>query len=291
MIALNTQDSAVSMNSITIRDLSGSSEFQQMERVQTLAWDRDPRSLVPWEFMKIAQYSGAVVLGAFDGDKLIGYAFGVLGTVPTHGRMISLPTLERLQVYSHQLAVLPEYQSAGVGRRLKLAQREFCRRHNIELMTWTFDPLMGRNGWLNIGRLGGRVSVFLPNWYGDLQHRFILEWWLNDDHVQKRLDRAQPPPLQTYLDEGIPIANPTSFNQDGSLTPPARFEVQSAPTVLLEVPGNISAMRRSDPQTENAWRHHIQEILPAYLDQGYLISEVCRSGKQNGRRIFYVLNK
>lgn len=280
------------MDSIIIRNLAGSDEFRQIERVQTVAWGRDKRSLVPWEFMKTARYSGGIAVGAFDQNQLIGYAFGILGAIPYQDERANLPPAERLQLYSHQLGVLPDYQSMGIGRRLKLAQRERCRRRGINLMTWTFDPLMGRNGWLNLGHLGGMTGTFLPDWYGPLRHRCLLEWWIDSRYVQERLDQTRPITLlDGYLSREVPIANPTTTAENGLVIPPTHFDVLDHEQILLEIPGNIKAVGQQNPALEKSWRIHAKAIFSAYFSRGYIFSDVTRTTTASGHRVFYVMTK
>src|SRR5204863_4468964 len=123
--------------------------------------------------------------GAFSGEAMVGFA-------------MSLPGYRDGQAYlhSHMLAVLPEYRNSGVGRNLKLAQREDALERGFERMEWTFDPLEIKNAHLNIARLGAIVRRYMPDFYGPstspLQgnlptDRLVAEWWLRSELVGRVL--------------------------------------------------------------------------------------------------------
>jgi predicted GNAT superfamily acetyltransferase len=103
------------------------------------------------------------VLGAFEGECLVAFIFGFLGTdEAAPGR----PALARLKHCSHQLGVLPDYQNQGIGYRLKLAQRDFVLKQGVRLVTWTYDPLESRNARLNIAKFGAVRRTCLREPYG-----------------------------------------------------------------------------------------------------------------------------
>src|SRR5471032_3043810 len=142
----------------------------------------------------LATHIGGQVLGAFDGKTMVGYAMSLPGVRNGHAYL-----------HSHHLAVLPEWRDAGVGRRLKLAQRHDAIARGFELIEWTFDPLEIKNAYLNIEKLGAIVRRYNLNQYGisssPLQgglptDRLVAEWWLKSKRVVDLLDRKQPPQIQ-----------------------------------------------------------------------------------------------
>ena len=133
----------------------------------------------------MASRIGGQVIGAFDRDVMVGFA-------------MSLPGYRdgKAYLHSHMLAVLPEYRNAGLGRRLKLAQRDDALARGFDLMEWTFDPLEIKNAHLNIVRLGAIARRYMPNFYGPstspLQgglptDRLVAEWWLRSARVRRTL--------------------------------------------------------------------------------------------------------
>ena len=181
------------MQSIKIRPVKGIAECHAVTELQAAAWGFTPEDIIPAHSIAAIIKSGGIVLGAFirqlNGDQLIGFALGwtgLRGGRPYH--------------YSDMLAVLPEYQEQGIGRNLKLAQRESALEQGLELMSWTYDPLVARNAWFNIVKLGCIVREYVVNLYGDVQSathaglptdRFSTEWWLRSARVMARVSRPR----------------------------------------------------------------------------------------------------
>jgi predicted GNAT superfamily acetyltransferase len=145
--------------------------------------------------MVVASRFAGQVLGAFDEDKLIGLAlsFGVVSG-------------NRPRLHSHRVGILPEYQNRGLGRLLKLAQREEALRHGIGTIQWSFDPLQQRNAYLNIELLGGVARRYIPNLYGVTTSplhgglptdRLLIEWELESPRVVETLKGGRRPHPQS----------------------------------------------------------------------------------------------
>jgi predicted GNAT superfamily acetyltransferase len=181
-------------STIDIRSLSTLEQFERCVALQIEVWGYNDGDVIPRRMFVVAQRIGGQALGAFDGETMIGFA-------------MSLPGYRdgRSYLHSHMLAVLPEYRNAGVGRRLKLAQRDEASARGIDLMEWTFDPLEIRNAHLNIARLGAIVRRYQPDFYGPstspLQgglptDRLYAEWWLRSPRVASVLrGEAQHPQI------------------------------------------------------------------------------------------------
>jgi len=160
-------------------------DFEQCVEVQLAVWGYSDNDLVPKRVFIVAERIGGQVLGAFDGNKLVGFAMALPGYRDGH------PYL-----HSHMLAVLPQYRNAGLGRKLKLAQRDDALERGIDRMEWTFDPLEIKNAHLNIARLGAIARRYMRNIYGPstspLQgglptDRLVVEWWLRSERVRRAL--------------------------------------------------------------------------------------------------------
>jgi len=160
-------------------------DFEQCVEVQLAVWGYSDNDLVPKRVFIVAQRIGGQVLGAYDGEALVGFAMALPGYRDGH------PYL-----HSHMLAVLPQYRNAGLGRRLKLAQRDDALERGIDRMEWTFDPLEIKNAHLNIARLGAIARRYMRNIYGPstspLQgglptDRLVVEWWLRSERVRRAL--------------------------------------------------------------------------------------------------------
>jgi predicted GNAT superfamily acetyltransferase len=129
---------------------------------------------------------------------------------------MSLPGVRNGHAYlhSHHLAVLPAWRNGGVGRRLKLAQRDDALARGIELIEWTFDPLEIKNAHLNIARLGAIARRYRHNFYGHTSSplqgglptdRLVAEWWLKSDRVERIL-RGEQPQAQIEAQVDVPAA-------------------------------------------------------------------------------------
>ena len=170
---------------IQIEKLTRLEQFEACAKLQNAVWGYEPADAVSQKMFLLAQHIGGQVLGAYDGAELAGYA-------------MSMPGVRDGQVYlhSHHLAVLPPWRNRGVGRRLKLAQRDDALRRGIERMEWTFDPLEIRNAHLNIAKLGAISRRYYRNFYGPSSSplqgglptdRLVAEWWLRSDRVERAL--------------------------------------------------------------------------------------------------------
>jgi predicted GNAT superfamily acetyltransferase len=167
---------------ITIRRCHGIEELRACVQLQKDVWGFSDLDLVPLRMFVVAEKVGGQVIGAFDGTDLVGFAMSVPGIRNGH-----------TYFHSHMLAVHPEYQNSGLGRRIKFFQREDALAHGIELLEWTFDPLEIKNAKLNIQKLGAIVRRYTINQYGitssPLQgglptDRLIAEWWLKSKRVE-----------------------------------------------------------------------------------------------------------
>ena len=135
---------------------------------------------VPSPIFVVAHHTGGQVLGAFDGDKMVGFTLA-LAAIRGDGKPF---------LHSHMTAVLPEYHNRGVGRRLKLFQRQDALKRGIDLIEWTFDPLELKNAHFNFMRLGAVARRYIPDCYGVTESplhaglptdRLVAEWWLDSD--------------------------------------------------------------------------------------------------------------
>lgn len=176
---------------IQIRSLTSLEQFERCVVLQLEVWGYSDGDLIPRRVFLVAQRIGGQVLGAFDGDAVVGFAMALPGY--RDGRSY---------LHSHMLAVQPQYRNAGVGRRLKLAQRDDAIARGFDLMEWTFDPLEIKNAHLNIARLGAIARRYQADFYGPSSSplqgglptdRLYAEWWLRSARVRGLLcGEAQP---------------------------------------------------------------------------------------------------
>jgi predicted GNAT superfamily acetyltransferase len=181
---------------IEIRACTDVEELRAFVALQKEVWGFADNELVPLRIFSLAPKIGGQVSGAWQGKTLVGFAFSIPGTRNGHAYL-----------HSHMLAVKAEYRNSGLGRRLKLFQREDAIAHGYELIEWTFDPLEIKNAYLNLQRLGAIARRYNINQYGitssPLQgflptDRLVAEWWLNSKRVQALLDNR---PQSTFREE------------------------------------------------------------------------------------------
>jgi predicted GNAT superfamily acetyltransferase len=190
---------------IVVRPCEGLHELDACVELQIETWGYSDGDVIPRRMFIVAQRIGGQVFGAFAGSEMVGFAMALPGIKAVPG-MPATPYL-----HSHMLAVKPHYRNAGVGRRLKLFQRDEALNRGISLMEWTFDPLEIKNSFLNIHRLGVIVRAYTPNFYGvsssRLQgglptDRLHAEWWMDSDRVNAILNGAvytPPEPQETIM--------------------------------------------------------------------------------------------
>src|SRR3954454_1908621 len=173
--------------SIEIHQLTTLEEFSAVVRLQREIWGFHDVELLPRRLFVVASKIGGQLLGAFHGPKMVAFCLCIPG----------LKTNGKPYLHSHMLGVLPPYRNTGLGRRLKLKQREYALEQGIDLIEWTFDPLEIKNAYFNIERLGAIVRRFVFNQYGTTSSplhggmptdRCTAEWWIDSDRVQAALD-------------------------------------------------------------------------------------------------------
>jgi len=175
---------------ISIRVITDLEDLFEMAQVQREVWGFSDTDLVPPRLMKVSTEIGGRVLGAYYSGRMIGFSLALPGVKPSG----------KAYWHSHMTGLLPGFQNQGVGRRLKLKQREEAQKAGIDLIEWTFDPLEIRNSHFNLERLGVVVRRFISNLYGITSSRLhgglptdrlVAEWYVNSPRVQAIVDRGE----------------------------------------------------------------------------------------------------
>ena len=191
-------------NAIQIRHCHQVSEFQACVDLQQEVWKFSDADLVPVRMFVVASKIGGQVIGAFAGDVLVGFALSIPGARDGHSYL-----------HSHMLAVREDYRNTGIGRKLKLAQRDDAIANRFELMEWTFDPMEIKNAYLNIERLGAIVRRYSVNQYGTSSSplqgglptdRCVAEWWLTSNRVRELLEHGRRLSVSTEKKIDIPAS-------------------------------------------------------------------------------------
>jgi predicted GNAT superfamily acetyltransferase len=191
---------------VLIRKCEGLDELAACVQLQEDVWGYGDRDVVPRRVFIVGQKIGGQVIGAFDtsqrGNTLVGFAMALPGFVNGQAYL-----------HSHMLAVNPAYRNQGIGRQLKLFQRQEALSRGLTRMEWTFDPLEIKNSFLNFVKLGVVVRRYEPNFYGVTSSplhgqvptdRLCAEWWLASDWVRPVLDGQPATSLAVEQEISVP---------------------------------------------------------------------------------------
>jgi predicted GNAT superfamily acetyltransferase len=236
-----------------------------VEDLQKKVWEFNERDIVPLTQMIAAKETGGILVGAFQGSEMVGFVYGFVGYEDN-----------RLVIHSHMLAVKPSFQGENLGYRLKLAQRDRALASGIKTVTWTFDPLQSLNAHLNIEKLGVQAVAYKVNFYGEtssLLHegigtdRLWARWDLESDRVMRRLEGQEMcrPDIQgldrlVRCDEqGMPSSGVSEVRPD---------RVQA-----IEIPGDIGALQKSQPECAAQWRKLTRRAFIRAFDVGLQVTD------------------
>lgn len=234
---------------VQLRPLTSLDDADLILRVMVATWG--DHQLLPREVLRALAVSGNVPYGAFAGDEMIGYVLGWAGVDD-----------EGLHVHSHMLAALPDRRHRGVGYALKLAQRAQALEQGIAVARWTFDPLVARNAYFNLHKLGAIVDRFGRDFYGqmgdalnrgDRSDRFVVRWDLEREPGGRAADaEAAPAILRREDDRPRPV--------------PGELPDSAA----IEIPAELAELRASDPGTASAWRDAVASAAERCFAAGLL---------------------
>lgn len=258
-------------DSIVIRPLTTLEECQQVAALEKLVWEfTDAEDVIPPALLIVSIKRGGILLGAFDEAAAL------------RGFVYSMPAVKdgRLTQWSHMLGVAAEARHTGLGRRLKLAQRDHALRAGIDLIEWTFDPLQALNAHLNLTRLGAIVEEYEEDVYGQSTSslhrgtptdRFVAEWRLSAAHVERRISAPAAPLMRDSTVLSAVLINP-STEVNGWLEPPSRaVEAEGEQRLLVEIPTSFTDMQHRNPDLALEWRMTTRSIFQTYLGRGYRV--------------------
>jgi predicted GNAT superfamily acetyltransferase len=258
--------------SISIREIADIAGLRELAELFAAVWGRPGEPPVKSDILKALAHSGNYVSGAYAGDRLVGGLVGWLGGVPPH----------ELHMHSHILGVLGGSDARGVGFDLKQHQRRWCLARDVKVMEWTTDPLVRRNAYFNLTKLGAHAPEYLVNFYGEMSDginageesdRLLIRWKLNSESVEAAAGgNVTEPNLEKLLGEGA-----AQVLSVGDLGEP-ELTAASARVLLCQVPDDIVALRRSDPSLARSWRTTLRTTFTEALAAGYDVTGATRSG-------------
>lgn len=285
------------MTDIAIRPLSSMAEFLQAVRLQADYWGDDLEAVVPAHMLDSLVAYGGHVLAAFDGTRMVGVLIGFLGTNTEDSHR---PAMANLLIASKRMVVLPEYRSHGIGAMLKWAQRDMAMKQGVRLITWTFDPVLSLNAYLNVHKLGVVCAKFIEDRYGTdgyyatlgSSDRLVADWWVTSRRVVERAKGTRGDlALQQYLDANTAIVNPTVLNAQGNPVPQIGNTSLTTSLALFEIPGDFNRLVTEDVELARHWRMHVREIFRWLLTTGYIVTDVLYETYEGRKRAFYVLSR
>ncbi len=261
---------------IQIRSIDTLTDLRKCHEIQRVTWGFTDLMVFPYTQLISVAHNGGVLLGAYDGSDLIGFVYGYLGMSGS-----------KLYLFSQRMGVLPQYQNQGIGMKLKLAQRDQMLRQGIDLIVWTYDPLLGRNAALNVEKLGGIVRHYARDIYGAVNNplqvglstdRFLLEWELMSDRVRERIRNVQPRPrANTWLaDKEYPLVNYAAW--EGNLPRPMATDLElDDKALLVQIPPDLNTIKKVNLNLARGWREASRTIFETYFRRGYVITGFARS--------------
>ncbi len=268
---------------ITIRPLQSQEDFQQCVALQYETWGDNFGECAPPSILLATQKVGGIAAGAFDAQgRLLGFVFGISGV--REGRLAH---------WSDMLAVREEARRQGLGRRLKMYQRERLLALGIEVAYWTYDPLEARNAHLNIVRLGAWPVEYVPDMYGSRTgsalhsglgtDRFVVEWQLRHPRVEAALASSEPG------DPGGSDAPVVNSEVRGGSVVPIEADPPELPVLRVEVPADIQRVKRRSMEQAQAWRRSTRRTLLYCLARDYRVTGFIR--EDSSGRCFYLLSQ
>lgn len=238
---------------VDLRPLVSLEDANEIVRVMIATWGN--HQLLPREMIHALNHSGNISWGAFVEGTLVAYVLGWAGMDPKDG----------LHIHSHMLAAIPDSRHKGVGYALKLAQRAQALDQDIHLVRWTFDPLVARNAWFNMGKLGAVADRFERNFYGEMgdalnagerSDRFVVRWDIDAEPGGGRgTSDPQPVVLARSGDPERPAPQPSGPLGTGG---------------WVEIPSDYSSLREADSGLGAAWRDAVADVVAQLMERGAL---------------------
>ncbi len=271
---------------VTIRPAVSRADFDACVALQRAVWGMADLEVTSSLQFLTAAHAGAIALMAEADGRPVGFVH-------------AFPALRGGVPYFHSdiLTVLPEWQSRGVGVRLKWAQRDAALERGVNLVTWIYDPLQARHANLNLRRLGGVAAEFFENFYGitsaALHHglptdRLLVRWALDDGRV-KALAREGDPP-RTIPEPPATRINDVKWQAGWPVSSEPRLDLDE-PGLLLEIPPEWDVLSQSAPRVAEDWHGKVRRALRAYFGRGYAARDFAPTEERGRRRPLYVLVK
>jgi predicted GNAT superfamily acetyltransferase len=249
---------------VSYRDLTTLDDFASVVELERAIWGPGYDEVVPVPILAVTVMRGGILIGAFS-DRLIGFVYSLAAL--KHGK----PTQ-----WSHMLGVVPQLRSDGVGKQLKLLQRERALALGLDLIEWTYDPMQAMNAHLNFAKLGVVAAEYEVNVYGESTSplhrgnptdRFVAEWHIREPHVERRLTGGALS-IRTREVADAPRANRARAAGEYFECADANADID-ARRVLVEIPMGFTEMLERAPELALEWRMATRRLFTSYFGRGY----------------------
>ncbi|HET7173665.1 MAG TPA: GNAT family N-acetyltransferase [Nocardioidaceae bacterium] len=239
---------------VLVREVTDLTELESLADLFAEIWGSDPgRQPMSADLLRALTKSGGYVAGAFDGSSLAGGCVAFFG-----------PPAER-SLHSHIAGVSEQFRGRHIGFALKTHQRAWARRQGVAAITWTFDPLVRRNAYFNLARLGAQSVEYLPNFYGNMYDG--INRGAESDRMLVRWELANPLP-----GGGTRPTVATPVLVAGAGGEPVRLAMPESGAVSVAVPDDVESLRRLDPSAAASWRAALREVLGGLMSRGGLVA-------------------
>ncbi len=272
-----------------IRVLESPEDMTAVEALQRIVWPGSETDVVPAHMLITAVHNGGLVVGAFVDGQLVGFVFGFPG-------IEFIPDGPRPKHCSHMMGIHPDQRNLGIGFALKRAQWQMVRHQGLDHITWTYDPLLSRNAYLNITKLGAVCNTYRRSEYGDMRDglnaglpsdRFLMDWWINTRRVERRLSKRprRPLKLDDFSKAELQPLYSLKIRPDQFPQPPEHFASLNGNLTLAEIPSDFGMLKDTDFSLARDWRFFSREVFETAFAEGYIVTDFI----YDQARSFYVL--
>lgn len=270
-----------SVKNIIYKKIDDFKDIDKVVDLQAEIWGKDTVSPKPQLIASI--HHGGIVIGAFEGERLVGFCYGFPGFKDGETYLIS-----------HMAGILASYQNEGIGYQLKVKQRDWAINYGYKKIVWTFDPLEIRNGYFNIHKLGAYSKRYFATYYGEMEDklnkglptdRLLIEWEICSERVVKTLlaEREKQTESEYKLlfgweekDDNFPIPVVTEL-----------FVSEQESGYLVPVPSDIQVIKKRTSEGAYAWRYAVRAAISTAFSKGFVVTGVKRS--PNSMLHYYIL--
>ena len=277
------------MSTPVIRVIESPEDMTAVEALQRVVWPGSETDVVPAHMLITAVHNGGLLVGAFADEQLVGFVFGFPGIEFT-------PDGPRPKHCSHMMGIHPGQRDSGIGFALKRAQWQMVRHQGLDHITWTYDPLLSRNGYLNIAKLGAVCNTYRRSEYGDMRDglnaglpsdRFLVDWWINTRRVDRRLSKRarRPLKLDDFSKAELHPLYSLQLRADQLPRPPEHFSPLNGNLTLAEIPSDFGSLKNVDFSLARDWRFFSREVFETAFAAGYIVTDFI----YDQSRSFYVL--